>query len=129
MCMTRTRAKKASKPRHFLREWRNYRHLSLEKVTEHLRALAEARPNYGSKRIGATHGNLSRIERGEVPYSQPLLEMLAEIYQTDPASLIMRNPKDPDAIWSIWDQIEPLQRMHATDVLRTFVHKKTGTVG
>lgn len=91
--------------------------------------MAEERPQYGAKRVGATHGNLSRVERGEVPYSQPLLEMLADIYQTDAASLIMRNPLDPQAVWSIWDQIEPEQRMHAADVLRTFIHKKTGTEG
>lgn len=130
MCMARTSPKKAIKRGHFLLEWRKFRSLSQEKVSERLAALSEQRPQIpGVERIGITRGNLSRIERGEVPYSQPLLELLAEIYQTDAASLIMRNPKDPLAIWSIWDQISPQERVHATDVLLTFVQRRTGTQG
>ena len=125
LCMARTPRDKAKQPRHFLRQWREYRGLSLEQVTDRLRTLAEERPEPASKRIGATHGNLSRIERGKVPYSQPLLELLADIYATDAASLIMRNPTDREAVWSIWDQIEPTQRPHAEDVLRTFIHERS----
>jgi hypothetical protein len=46
------------------------------------------------------------LSGGLQPYNQELLEALAELYRTDPASLIMRNPADPDAMWSLWDQAE-----------------------
>jgi len=134
LCMARTNLAKMSEPAeaapgenpgHFLREWRLKCDLTLEDVTadlreraHHLRHLARYR------KIGATHGNLSRIERGQVPYSQPLLELLADIYHTDPASLLKRNPlKEPEPIEDIVNQIPPESRAHASDVLRTFVHK------
>lgn len=98
--------------RTFIREWRKHRRLTLEKLAE---------------RVGITHGNLSRIERGLRPYGQPLLEALAEELRTDPASLLMRNPLDPEGLWSIWDQIPPTERPRAIEVLRAFT--RTGTDG
>lgn len=99
-------------PGHFLRAWREFKDLSLEAVAERVVLLAqEARhrsddPN--SRPRGMTHATLSRIERGKLPYSQKLLEMLAEIYQTEPASLIMRDPNNPNAAWSLADRVRKL---------------------
>lgn len=78
------------------------------------------------KRLGLTQGNLARIENGKTPYNQRLLEILAEVYRTDVASLIMRNPEDPEGIWSIYDQIPAAQR---PVVLRMLSGLKTGTEG
>jgi hypothetical protein len=89
------------------------------------RVIAEGEePDLG--RIGLSHSTLSRIENFKLPYNQALLELLAEIYGTDPASLIMRNPGDPDGIWSIYDQIPESSRPTALRVLSGF---KTGTDG
>jgi transcriptional regulator with XRE-family HTH domain len=96
--------------RTYIREWRQYRALTLEKLAE---------------RIGITHGALSKIERGIRPYSQALLEALAEELGTDPASLLMRNPADPEGIWSIWEQVPPSDRARAIDVLKALT--RTGT--
>lgn len=92
---------KDRQPRHFLREWRKARHYTLEQVAE---------------RIGTTHATLSRIERGKMPYNQDLLEVLADVYQTDPASLLMRNPASPDAIWSLWENLQPQQRVQLIEM-------------
>jgi transcriptional regulator with XRE-family HTH domain len=105
-------AKKTAKPRHFLREWRKHRGLTLERAADGL---------------GTTHATLSRIERGKISYTQPMLEALAELYRCAPADLIVRDPSSADSIWSIWDQIAPEQREQAVKVLETF--KKTGTDG
>lgn len=78
------------------------------------------------KRLGLTQGNLARIENGKTPYNQRLLEILAEVYRTDVASLIMRNPEDPEGIWSIYDQIPASQRPVALKMLSGL---KTGTEG
>jgi transcriptional regulator with XRE-family HTH domain len=94
----------------FLRQWREYRGLTLEQLAES---------------IGATHATLSRIERGKQPYSQAILEALADRLSTDVASLLMRDPADPNAIWSIWDQAKPGERRMIMDIARTIV--KTGT--
>jgi transcriptional regulator with XRE-family HTH domain len=100
-----------------MREWRAHKGLTLEQAASRI---GEAT---GS---GFTHSQLSRIERGEQPYSQAILEAAADAYGTDPASLLMRNPQDPDGIWSIWDQAKTgEQRRIIVDLAKTVV--KTGT--
>lgn len=74
-----------------------------------------------------THATLSRVERGLLPYNEHLLEVLAEIYQTDIASLLIRNPGQQDAIWDIWAQLAPVQREQVVEIAKTI--KRTGTNG
>ena len=96
--------------RTFIRNWRTHRNLTLAQLAQ---------------RIGTTHATLSRIERGLQPYNQPLLEALAEALQTDPASLLMRNPDDPEGIWSVWENAKEGQRRQIVEIAKTLV--KTGT--
>lgn len=110
------------KPHHFLRQWRQSKDLTLEQVAERIVILsAERRDTLNdptARPRGMTHATLSRIERGKLPYSQPLLEMLGEIYQTDPASLLMRDPSDPEGLWSIYDQLNAAERARAVAILK-----------
>lgn len=94
----------------FVREWRQSRGLTLEQLAH---------------QIGITHASLSRIERGIQPYSQPLLEAIAEALQTEPAFLLMRNPADPEGIWSVWDRAKPGERRQIVEIAKTLI--KTGT--
>jgi transcriptional regulator with XRE-family HTH domain len=96
--------------RTFIREWRKYRGLTLEKVAD---------------RLDMTPGHISMLERGQRGYTQETLEAVASALQTDVASLLMRDPTDPDAIWSIWDQAKPGQRRQIVEIAKTLV--KTGT--
>lgn len=76
--------------------------------------------------VGLSHAQLGRIERGLQPYNQELLEALSDLFGTDPASLLMRDPTDPDGIWSIWDKAKPgTQREMIVDLAKTVL--KTGT--
>lgn len=50
--------------------------------------------------------NLSKIERGLVPYDQALLERAADAYSCQPADLLMRDPKSP--IWTLLDVVRDL---------------------
>ena len=102
---------KTPKARHFLREWRKFRGYTLENVAE---------------RIGMSHQNLGKIERGKVPYTEPLIEILADIYRTDRGSLIMRDPTLPDPLWSIYDQLAPPDRQRFVATLER-EWKETGT--
>lgn len=63
--------------RHYLKEWRK------EKGNPSQEKVADA--------IGVDRTTLSKIERGEVPYSQDNLEALAEYYRVHPADLL-RDP-------------------------------------
>jgi len=96
--------------RTYIRQWREYRGYSQEKL---------------GGMLDTSGSMISRIENGETPYTQDVLEALAEALKTDPASLLMRDPSDPDALWSIWDQAKEGQRQMITDIARTIT--KTGT--
>lgn len=90
---------KPQKPRHFVREWRKYRGLTQEQLAE---------------RAGVTDGAISQLERGDTKYTQPMLEALADALNCAPADLVMRDPTDKAAPWSIVDQLakadEPTRR-------------------
>jgi len=68
---------KKQKPRHFIREWRKYRGLTLERLAE---------------RIDVTHGAISQLERGLINYTQPMLEALAVALSCEPADLLQQPP-------------------------------------
>jgi transcriptional regulator with XRE-family HTH domain len=94
----------------FIRQWREFRGLTLEQLGE---------------RVGLTHVSLSRIERGLQPYSQPVMEAIAEALQTDVPSLIMRNPEEP-GIWSIWESASQGDQRKIVEIAKT-ITGKTGT--
>lgn len=96
--------------RTFIREWRQFRQLTLEQLAD---------------RLEMTASHLSMLERGQRGYTQDTLEQIADSLLTDTASLLMRNPQDPDAIWSIWDQAKPGQRRQIVEIAKTLI--KTGT--
>lgn len=95
--------------KHFIREWRKYRGLTQVQFAE---------------RIGMNQGHLSRIEKGQRPYDQEFLERAATELNCDPADLIMRDPSAAEAIWSIWEQLEPTARQQVVEIAKTF--KKAG---
>jgi transcriptional regulator with XRE-family HTH domain len=103
--------------------------LTLEEAAERIELLgaqrAEADPE--ARPVSMTHATLSRVERGKIPYNQTLLEILAEIYGTEPASLIMRDPAADEPIWSLWDALSPPARQQAFAVIEAL--RKTGTDG
>lgn len=92
-----------------MREWREFRGYNQDE---------------GASRIGIDRTTLSKIERGLTPYNQSFLEAAAEAYMTDPASLIMRNPSDQDAIWTIWDQAKPAERETISELARTIMRRR-----
>ncbi len=69
----------------FIRQWREAKLMSLQQLAERV----------SKKTGGMTHASLSRIERGLQPYSQPILEAIAdELTDGDVVSLLIRNPAD-----------------------------------
>ena len=43
------------------------------------------------------------------------------------ADLIMRDPTQPDAIWSLLDTLKPVERLQAAEIIKAL--KRTGTTG
>lgn len=95
----------------FIRAWRKHQGLTLEQLSE---------------RVDMTPGNLSEIERGQTAYTQPTLEALADALQTDAASLLMRDPTDPEGIWSVWDQAKQGERRAIVELAKTLLRTGTG---
>lgn len=96
----------AERRRHFIKEWRKHRGLTMERLAD---------------RLEISKATLSRIESGRQPYTQDTLEALAEALSCEPADLIMRDPTAPGAIWSLWDRASPAQRQQIENVVRALV--------
>lgn len=94
----------------YIRKWRKHRNLTLEQL---------------ASRVEMTPSHLSMLETGKRGYAQETLEAIAEALQTDAGSLLMRDPTDPEGIWSVWDNALPGQRRTIVEVAKTIV--KTGT--
>jgi transcriptional regulator with XRE-family HTH domain len=101
----------ASQP-HYIKEWRKHRGLTQEQLAE---------------RIGIARSYLTKIERGSRRYDQPFLEAAADALRCEPGDLIMRDPTDPEGIWSIWDRLNSHERIQAIAVIRAL--QVTGTDG
>jgi transcriptional regulator with XRE-family HTH domain len=95
--------------RFFLREWRQHRQLTQERLAD---------------RLGISKQHISDMERGRRQYNQAMLEAAAEALACEPADLIMRDPTAPQAIWTIWDQIPPEDREQALKVLTSFIPER-----
>jgi len=105
--MRKARISKQPLRPNFIRQWREHRQLTLDQLAE---------------RVPMDKGNLSKVERSLAPYTQPMLERLAEALQTEPASLLMRNPVDPAGIWSIWDQALPGEQRQIVQLAETVLN-------
>lgn len=105
----------AEKPRRktYLREWRRMKPgRTLEQVAAELHM---------------SQPQLGRIERGDQPYNQDLLEALAALYGCTVADLLIRDPSDPTAIWSIWENARPGEKRMIAAAAEAIL--KTGTEG
>jgi len=100
----------------FIRSWRKHRGLTLAQLADRLDTELE---------VDISEGQLSRIERGQTPYSQDILEAIAAALRCEPADLLVRDPATPDAIWSLWDTLKPVERIQAVEIIKTL--RRTGT--
>ena len=103
----------AAQRQHF-KAWRKHRGLTQEQLAE---------------RIGIARSYLTKIERGDRRYDQPFLEAAAEALRCTPADLIMRDPTDPEGLWSVYEKLTPPERIRAVAVLKAMRGEDTGTDG
>lgn len=92
-----------TKPKHFIREWRQHRCLNQEQFAH---------------RLGIERSYVSKIETGKRRYDQFFLEAAADALGVTVADLLVRHPADPEGVWSIWDRLKPQERQQAINVLR-----------
>jgi len=111
--------------RTFIREHRKReKGLTLERLAERMEAIA-ARRKLNRHAVITTASGLSMLERGQRRYTQETLEVLAEALKTDVASLLTRDPSDPESIWTVWEEAKPGQRRQIVELAKTLI--RTGT--
>ena len=100
----------------YIRAWRKHRELTLGQLADRLKVELE---------VDISEGQLSRIERGETPYGQDILEALSHVLRCEPADLIMRDPTQKDAIWSLLDGLKPVERQKAIAAIKALQRIET----
>lgn len=97
----------------FFKQWRIHRGLSQDRLAE---------------RLETSTASVSRIEKGVQPYTQDYLEALADALQTEPSSLLMRDPTAPDPIWTLWERAKQAERKDIEDYAKYVIERgqKTG---
>lgn len=95
---------KPKRRRLFLTEWRKHRQLTQEQLAE---------------RTGLSQGMISQLETGRSDFTGNLLDLLAEALMCEPADLLVRNPADSEAPWSVWDTLDVPQQRLAVEMMKT----------
>lgn len=90
----------------FIKQWRKHRDLSQARLGE---------------RVGLSEASISQIENGKQGYSQENLEAIADALQCEVVDLLIRNPADPEGIWSLWDRAQPAQRKQILGMIEGFL--------
>lgn len=101
--------------RTFIREWREDRGLSQDRLVERVRETVDT----------FSKSTLSRLENGKQAYTQPILEAIAKALNLDPEDLIMRRPGEP--IWSIMDNLkrmDPGEQEQIARIVATFPSRR-----
>lgn len=95
--------------RTFIKQWREYRELSQEELAS---AVGEYLQERGISEKGYTYASIGRIENGRIPYSQPIIEGIAEALGVSVATLITTRPPfpgeplppDPETLLRLWSE-------------------------
>lgn len=105
---------------HYLRQWREFRGLSLRKLADRM----EREPGVPLM----SHANLARIEKYEQPYTQEILEAAAVTLDCTVPDLLTRDPLVDDAVAALTRLLQAASRDDQEKALRIVRELlKTGT--
>lgn len=99
----------------FIREWREYRGLSLRRLAD--------RMEIDGPNETISHASIGRIEKGEQPYSQPIIEALAHALNCSVTDLLSVDPTKEGEVVDLMRLINDRNRDQAIRVLKAL----TGT--
>jgi len=95
----------------YIREWRLKRKLSLRQLANRM----EKEPGGD---LVVSYASLGRIETGNQPYSQEILEAIAEALQVSKAALLEINPEKEGEVIDLVRLLDDAKRAQAMDYLR-----------
>lgn len=100
----------------YIHEWRKKKGYTLAQMVGRLAELG----------VNKTEASLSRIERGIQPYSEPILEALAEALEVEAWQLLRDNPfKEGEVVDFVW-HLSEREQAQAMDVLRAMFKRDAG---
>lgn len=105
---------KPEKRAYFFKQWRKYRGLTQEVLAD---------------RIGLTASSISQLESGKQGFTDSTLEALADALNCTPGDLLIRDPLNEDAVWSIHEQLQkasPEKRQQVIDFVEFVLKANTG---
>jgi transcriptional regulator with XRE-family HTH domain len=103
------RKKSKDRPLHYLRHWREYRHMTQEDL---------------ANKVGTTKGVISLLESGERRFSDKWARRLAPLLKVQAGWLLDHDPESlPTSVLEIWANIPADRHTQALEVLRTFQKK------
>lgn len=96
--------------RFYFKEWRKHRGFTQDQVIDRLVILDDPL-------LPQTAASLSRIENGKQPYSQRILEALADVYGVEPFELLRSNPEKDGDVVDLLQIMDEKKRAQAIAVL------------
>ena len=101
--------------RTFIREWRERREMTQEQLAD---AVGKYLIDRGIKVTGYTHASIGRMERGLIPYSQPVMEGISSALNVPVRALISQRPPepgeeeppDPEDLLRLWKEFSKIRR-------------------
>lgn len=105
---------KSSQGQHYIRQWRKKRNLSLRALASRL----EYEP--GGEPL-VTYASLSRIENGEQPFSEPVLNAIADALQVTRSMLLEMNPEKEGHVVDLLNKMDGPTRDQAIRMLELMV--------
>jgi transcriptional regulator with XRE-family HTH domain len=91
----------------FIRQWRQHRGLTQQQLAD---------------RLDTSPASISRLEKGDQPYSQETLEAIADALNCEPQDLIAAEP-GTEAMRSLWVQATPEDRETITELAQTIIKR------
>lgn len=101
----------------YIREWREYRGLSLRRLADRLELSGPDET--------ISHASIGRMENGQQPYSQPALEAIAAALNVSVTDLLGVDPTKEGEVVDLMRMINDKNRAQAIRVLKAL----TGTEG
>lgn len=104
---------KSVQGQHFIRQWREKRGISLRKLSARLEVELDGDPL-------VSYASLSRIENGKQPFSEPVLNAIADALDVTRSMLLEMDPKKEGRVLDILNKMTPADREQAIRMLELF---------
>ncbi len=105
------------KRRIYLKEWRAKKGYTLDQVVDRLAAMDDPL-------LPKTGASLSRLENRKQPYSERILEALADIYGCEPEDLLGRDPTKDGVVIDMMRAMDERQQKQAIAILSALMDEQ-----